>query len=89
MESAMAAPNLKLNNLVVILDNNGFQQTGKNSDILNLKIYQPKWKSFGWETVTVDSHNIGKILKALKNGPSKKPKIIIAETIKGKGFLIF
>ena len=85
-ESAMAAPNLKLNNLVVILDNNGFQQTGKNSDILNLKNLSAKWKSFGWETVTVDGHNIGKILKALKNGPSKKPKIIIAETIKGKGF---
>ena len=85
-ESAMAAPNLKLNNLVVILDNNGFQQTGKNSEILNLKNLSAKWKSFGWETITVDGHNINKILKALKNDSSKKPKIIIAETIKGKGF---
>ena len=85
-ESAMAAPNLKLNNLVVILDNNGFQQTGKNSEILNLKNLSVKWKSFGWETITVDGHNISKILKALKNDSSKKPKIIIAETIKGKGF---
>ncbi len=45
-EAAMAAPNFKLNNLNVIIDRNNFQQTGTNSEIMDLRDLKSKWKSF-------------------------------------------
>ena len=44
-----------------------------------------KWKSFNWDVKEIDGHNISEILKAL-NDTSKKPKLILAKTVKGKGF---
>lgn len=86
-EGAMLAPNLKLNNLNVILDNNGFQQTGSNKDILNLLDLKKKWESFGWHVVEIDGHNIKKLYTTfLDIKKINKPKIVIAKTIKGKGF---
>ena len=84
-EGAMLAPNLNLNNLNVILDNNGFQQTGANTDILKTNSLLKMWSSFGWETIEVDGHDINELLGAF-NLKSNKPKIIIAKTVKGKGF---
>ena len=43
-EAAMAAPNFKLNNLYAIIDNNNFQQTGSNKEIMNLESLKEKWK---------------------------------------------
>ena len=85
-EGAMLASHLKLNNLVVIVDRNNFQQTGKSDDILNLGNLHEKWKSFGWHTKEVDGHNLLEIQTHLKlDEHSDKPKAIIAKTIKGKG----
>ncbi len=84
-EAAMLAPNLNLDNLTVIVDNNGYQQTGSNKDILDTASIKDKFKSFGWHTVNVDGHNFDE----LKNAFSIKtnlPKMICAKTIKGKGF---
>ena len=67
------------------MDNNGFQQTGTNRDILNTNSLLKMWSSFGWETIEVDGHNIHELINAF-NLKSKKQKIIIAKTIKGKGF---
>lgn len=86
-EAAMAASHFKLNNLSAIIDNNKFQQTGTNNLIMNTEIMEDKWKSFGWDTFVIDGHNIEEICKILdlkKN--ATKPKAIIANTIKGKGF---
>ena len=44
-----------------------------------------KWKSFNWEVIEVDGHNILQILTAF-NQKTYKPKLILANTIKGKGF---
>lgn len=86
-EAAMAAPNLKLDNLFVIVDNNNFQQTGKNSEIMNLIDLKLKWESFGWECETIDGHNVEQIFNYFKNSKlNGKPKALIAKTIKGKGF---
>ena len=86
-EAAMSAPKFGLDNLNVILDKNNFQQTGSNEEIMNLNNLSEKWKSFGWDVSELDGHN----LKELKdyfdiNSKNKKPKILIANTIKGKGF---
>lgn len=86
-EAAMSAPHFKLDNIVAILDKNNFQQTGSNIEILDTASLSKKWASFGWEVVEVDGHNISELIKALSAKNLKdKPKIIIANTIKGKGF---
>ena len=87
-EAAMAASHFKLNNLFVIIDNNKFQQTGTNSQIMNTGDLKSKWQSFGWETIDLDGHNIEELIKyfELKEKSELKPKAIIANTIKGKGF---
>jgi len=86
-ESAMAAPNLKLDNIYAIIDKNNFQQTGSNKEIMSCGNLVDKWRSFGWYTTEVDGHDVEKIHKVFEEiGTSSKPKAIIANTIKGKGF---
>ena len=84
-EAAMLANSLKLRNLCAIIDCNGYQQTGLNTDILNLENLENKWKSFGWVTHSIDGHNINEIISTLKS-ENERPKVILAKTIKGKGF---
>jgi transketolase len=86
-EAAMAAPNFDLNNLYVIIDKNNFQQTGSNQEIMNSNDLREKWSSFGWYTGEVNGHDISEILKFFKESKKiNKPKALIANTIKGKGF---
>ena len=85
-ETALSAPNLKLNNLTVIIDNNNFQQTGSNKDIMDINDLEKKWSSFNWNTKKIDGHNIKDIYEALNAPNQDSPKVIICETIKGKGF---
>ena len=86
-EGAMAAPNFNLDNLYVIVDKNNFQQTGSNKEIMNVGNLKDKWSSFGWYTVELDGHNIQELYDFFKESKKiEKPKAIIANTIKGKGF---
>jgi len=85
-EAAMAAPNFSLKNLYAIIDNNNFQQTGSNKEIMNTSELKEKWSSFGWDTVELDGHDLSQIYEYFSNNESNKPKAIIARTIKGKGF---
>jgi transketolase len=86
-EGAMASPNFQLDNLHVIIDRNNFQQTGSNKEIMDLGDLKKKWESFGWDAVELDGHNLDELLDYfLKSNDIKKPKAIIANTIKGKGF---
>lgn len=85
-ETAISAPNLKLDNLTVIIDNNNFQQTGSNKEIMDIGDLEKKWLSFNWITKKVDGHNPKEIFNALKSSSDELPKVIICNTIKGKGF---
>ena len=84
-EASMSAAHFKLENLTAILDNNSLQQTGKNNEIMSSESLAEKWRSFNWDVKEIDGHNISEILTAL-NDTSKKPKLILAKTVKGKGF---
>ena len=54
---------------------------------MSVDILKDKWNSFGWHTTEIDGHNIEEIFNTFKNFNDKeKPKAIIANTIKGKGF---
>jgi len=85
-EAAMSAAHFKLDNVTIIIDNNNFQQTGSNEKIMSLGNIKSKWESFGWHTEQIDGNNIDEILSTFKKiSEIKKPKAIIAKTIKGKG----
>lgn len=84
-EAAMCASHYGLDNLVVILDNNKFQQTGTNKFILDSLDLKKKWESFGWNAQRINGHSHKLLYDAFKSNHNKKPKILIANTIKGKG----
>ena len=85
-EAAMSSVHFKLDNLVVTIDRNNFQQTGASKDIMNYNDLKKMWESFGYYTLEVDGHNFDELLKAYNDNSEKsKPKIVIANTIKGKG----
>ena len=83
-EAAMFAGKYKLNNLVAIIDKNNLSvmERIKESKDLNLS---SRFKSCGWETLKVDGHSFQNLKKTFKKISYKKPTVIIAETIKGKG----
>ena len=87
-ETALFAGHNKLNNLFVIIDYNKLQGFGSTNKILNLEPLKSKFQSFNWNVDQVDGHNVKKIIKSLNklnNKKNKKPNLIIANTIKGKG----
>lgn len=86
-EATMAAAHFKLNNLVVILDNNSFQQTGTNEEIMSSGSLKDKFESFNWNAIEIDGHNLNQIYESfIKSEKTKdKPTIIICKTVKGKG----
>lgn len=86
-EAAMTSHHYKLDNLCVIVDNNNLQIDGKVEDVMNIYPIVDKFKSFGFETIQIDGHNITQIMEALGQARKikGKPTVIIAKTIKGKG----
>ena len=85
-EAGMSAAKFKLNNLVVIIDRNKFQQTGTNEEIMTNANLKDKWISFNWDVIEIDGHNIKELYSAFSKKSIEKPIMIIANTIKGKGF---
>ena len=84
-EAAMSAAKFKLDNIVAILDRNKIQQDGFSDDIMPLDPVKEKWLSFNWNVVEVNGHKLEQIIDALKTRSMGKPKIIIANTVKGNG----
>ncbi len=86
-EAIMFSAHYNLDNLCLIIDNNGLQIDGRVEDVMNVMPYEPKLEAFGWNVITIDGHNIEEILGALKTAKKTKgkPTAIIAKTIKGKG----
>ena len=87
-EAMLFAAHFKLDNLIVIVDKNGFQAMGSTDEVMILGNIQKKFEAFGFETITLDGHDEDAItaaygdLKASRNG---QPKAIVANTVKGKG----
>jgi len=86
-EAAMFAPVHKLENVVVIIDYNKWQATGRSCEIMALEPLAEKWRSFGWSAYEANGHDMKEMVNCLKNIPdhSGKPVAIIAHTVKGKG----
>ena len=86
-EATMSAAHYKLDNLIVFLDYNGLQIDGNIESVMNINPIEGKFKSFGWNVITIDGHDYDQIFAALDIAKDTvgKPTIIIAITIKGKG----
>ncbi len=84
-EAAMSAAHYGLDNLVFLLDNNGMQIDGLNDNVMKLGDICAKFEAFGWETVTVDGHDVQAIADACLAPSCGKPRFIRCRTVKGKG----
>lgn len=85
-EAAMAAAHYKLDNLTLFIDNNGLQIDGETKDVMDVGNIAAKYRAFGFEVIEVeDGNNIEEIIDALDMEVYRKPKCIVAKTVKGKG----
>jgi transketolase len=82
-ESALLANKLSLNNLVCVIDRNFIQSLESTESTLPLEPLKKKWEAFDWEVAEIDGHNFESMEQV--NFSSKKPKVLIANTVKGKG----
>ena len=82
----MAANHYKLDNLTVIIDNNGLQIDGSNDEVMSLGDLPAKLRAFGFDFYEIDGHDLDAIEAAL-SAPvvPGKPRCILAHTVKGKG----
>ena len=86
-EAAMLAAQLKLDNLVVIIDYNKIQNFGRVEEVINLEPLSEKWRSFGWAVKETNGHDFQGLLNSFASLPMEtaKPNIVIAHTVRGKG----
>ncbi len=86
-EAAMASNKYKLDNLCVIVDNNNLQIDGTIEEVMSSYPIDEKFRSFGFQVINIDGHDIDEIIKAfdVAKNVKEKPTCIIAKTTKGKG----
>lgn len=87
-EAMLFASQFKLDNLVVIVDENHFQAMGRTEEIMGLGSLRRKFEAFGFECFDVNGHaeaEIDAALVELKQRRNGLPKAIVAQTVKGRG----
>ncbi|MDB5037803.1 MAG: Transketolase domain protein [Bacteriovoracaceae bacterium] len=86
-EALLFAAHHKLDNLLVIVDANQFQAMGRVEEILSLESLPDKFRSFGFDVLECDGHESSAIENSIQKlfSKNKKPKALIARTLKGKG----
>lgn len=84
-ESILFGAQHKLNNLIILVDNNRLQAFGWTKEVLNIEPLDKRVEMCDWKTQRVNGHNIKEIIKACEDLSNKKPNMIVCDTIKGKG----
>lgn len=88
-EAALSCAKYKLTNLCAIIDANGGQIDGPVSQVMPLEPIADKWRTFGWNVIEIDGHDMKQILGAFskfrESASTGKPTFIVARTVKGKG----
>jgi len=84
-EAAMFAPHHNLSNLTVVIDYNKIQSFGSTNEVINQEPIFDKWKSFGWKVLEINGHDHDALIDAFNSPHENLPKLIIANTVKGKG----
>lgn len=91
-EASMTAAKYQVSNLTLIVDYNGFQQTGPVSEVMPALVpLLAKWRAFGWYAHEVDGHDIQRVVSSLAMMKSvmNQPQVIVAHTKKGRGLSVF
>lgn len=83
-ECAFMAAHHKVDNLTLIVDRNGLQSDGHTEDVMRMDL-EALWRACHWETIVCDGHDVRALVNAFAQPHNGKPKVIIANTIKGKG----
>lgn len=86
-EAAMSAPKFALDNLCAIVDWNHVQLDGTTDEVMPIRDLAGKWRSFGWNVIECDGHDLKALADAFDKAETCKglPSVIIADTVKGKG----
>jgi transketolase len=86
-EAAMTASHLGLSNVTAIIDRNGVQSDDVTERVKKKEPLDRKWRSFGWQVLEVDGHNLTQLHHSLEvaEWTTDHPTVIIARTVKGKG----
>ncbi|MGE5789699.1 MAG: transketolase [Syntrophaceae bacterium] len=90
-EAAMTGAHYKLDNLCVLVDNNGLQIDGPVAKVMGVEPITDKWRAFGWDVQDIDGHDMAQLTAALDKAETVKgkPSAIICRTVKGKGSKCF
>lgn len=87
-ETAMFASHYNLNNLIAIVDRNYQCVTDFTENLVEIEPLTDKWQAFGWNVKRVNGHDfkeLGDALQYIRSRRSRKPTVIIADTVKGHG----
>lgn len=84
-EALSLAAKYRLDNLIIVVDSNKVQSDGFVSEISGYDNLLEKMQAFGCESIEVDGHNIEELIDVFHSPKRGKPRVIIANTIKGKG----
>jgi len=86
-EAAMEAGHYRLDHLIAVIDCNQLQIDGWVKDVMEVEPLADKYRSFGWETMTIDGHRMDEVVETLEKARNVigKPTVILARTVKGKG----
>ncbi len=88
-EAVMEGSHYKLDNLVGIIDRNRLQIDGWVKDVMNVEPLEERYRSFGWEVIVCDGHDMPQVVDGLQNAKkipvAGKPTVVICNTVKGKG----
>ena len=86
-EAFMSAAHFELNNLIAVVDCNGFQLSGSTNNVMRMGNMAEKLKSFGWDIEELDGNDVTALCRALdKDVQRDRPLAIVMHTVKGKGF---
>ena len=90
-EAAMTAAHYRLDNLCILVDNNGLQIDGPVAKVMGVEPIADKWRAFGWDVQDIDGHDMAQIVAALDKAETVKgkPSAIVCRTVKGKGSKCF
>ena len=86
-EGCLVAAAHRLDNLVAVVDRNGFQANMRTEELIPLESLEAKFEAFGWTARRIDGHSFEQMEEAFSTLPlsSGRPTVIIADTVRGKG----
>ena len=84
-EAVMSAVKFKLDHLIAVVDQNGYQQTGPTAEVLDLKPLAPRYEAFGWSAQEINGNDMKEVVAALQKAVANKgrPSVIVSRTVKG------